>query len=54
VVTQHTDATVLLSCDGIGRVTARVDVREAADIAPGQSLVATVAPADVHLTEPDR
>ncbi len=53
VITQHTDATVLLSCDGLGRLTARIDARDAAELSPGQLRVASVAPEDVHLTDPD-
>ena len=54
VITQHTDATVVLRSDGLGRVTAIVDQAEAVGLSPGTQLFATVAPEDVHLTTPDR
>ncbi len=52
VITQHTDSTVVLTCEGLGRVTATVDQRDATDLSPGQRRIASVDPADVTLTTP--
>lgn len=54
VLTQHTDATVLLDWPGPEHLTATVNRRVAAELSEGQSCLATVLPADVHLTRRDR
>jgi molybdate/tungstate transport system ATP-binding protein len=54
VITQHTDATVVLSCEGLGRVTATVDSKAAESVQVGQRRIAAFDAADVHLTAPGR
>ena len=53
VLTHHTDATVVLACDG-RTVTATLDADVAGHLSVGQQCQAVVAPADVHLTRRDR
>ena len=54
VLTQHTDATVVLDWGGEDRLTATVDRHVARSLTVGDTCQATVAPADVHLTSRDR
>ncbi|MFB6109773.1 MAG: ABC transporter ATP-binding protein [Halodesulfurarchaeum sp.] len=54
VVTQHTDATVLLDWPGPDHLSATVDRQDARELAEGDTGSATISPADVHLTRRDR
>lgn len=54
ILTQHTDATIVLDWDGRNRLTATVDRHVARSLTVGETCQATVAPADVHLTRRDR
>lgn len=54
VLTQHTDATVVLDWGRTERLTATVDRHVARQLAIGETCTATVSPADVHLTSRDR
>ncbi|MEF8776582.1 MAG: ABC transporter ATP-binding protein [Haloarculaceae archaeon] len=48
VVPQYDEATVVLEVDGVGRLTASVDLRTGESLTPGQELVAAVPPEDVR------
>ncbi|MFB6086147.1 MAG: ABC transporter ATP-binding protein [Halodesulfurarchaeum sp.] len=52
--TRNTGATVVLEGPGIDRLTASVDRDVAGRLAVGESVRATISPADVHLTRRDR
>lgn len=54
ILTQHTDATVVLHWDGTNRLTATVSRQVARKLAVGDTCRATIAPGDVHLTRRDR